>query len=294
MLNSAETQLLSFLLDHAQEDFGLYPLARQTGLSHTWIYRLVRKLAKEKMVVLKDKKVKINLTEERTINLKLYLDGEKISLAPFSHKINLLAAKIKEIYGDDLLSLCLIGSAVSKKEPEDLDFLIVAKKTRRQELSFFASEEKINLIELEEKDFKEKYLATDDFLICSLASQRILFDRNFIIRFIQRPLPFPDKQIIAERTGQLLPLRERLVVSLSLNDQKNILEILSALLVQLTRIKLLKSGILPLSKPELPAQIKKIDSKLYADFTAIIKKEASFSKIKQLANNYAKQDFRSF
>ncbi len=293
MYTPSEWKVLGFLLDHSHERFSLYRLARETGLSHTWIYRLIKKLQKENLVVFKEKAVQINLHEEKTAKLKVYFDSEMVSASPLAEKILLLTEKINDIYQDDLLSLCLIGSAVSQTEPADLDFLIITAKSFRSRLESFVPYEKINLIEMTEKEFKEKYLETDDFVISSLASQRILFDKDFIIRFIRRPLPFPEKKIIEERIKQLLKIRERLLVSLSIADQKNIQENLLSLLVQLSRIKLLKAGILPLSKAELPSQIKDVDKKICDDLTAIIKKDASFSKIKKLAEDYAKQNLRS-
>lgn len=293
MYAPAEWKVLGFLLDHPHERFGLYLLAQETGLSHTWIYRLIKKLQKENLIVFKEKAVQINLHEEKTAKLKIYFDNEVISLSPLAEKIFLLERRIKDIYKGYLLSLCLIGSAVSQTEPADLDFLIITTKSFRFKLESLVLYEKINLIEMTEKEFKEKYLETDDFIISSLASQRIIFDKEFIIRFIRRPLPFPEKRIIEERIGQLLKIRERLLVSLSIADQKNIQENLLSLLIQLSRIKLLKAGILPLSKAELPSQIKEVDKKICNDLTAIIKKDVLFSKIKKLAEDYAKQNLRS-
>ncbi len=293
MYAPSEWKVLGFLLDHSHERFSLYRLARETGLSHTWIYRIIKKLNEENLVLFKERVVQINLYEEKADQLKFYFDHEMISALPSAEKIFLLAGRIKDIYKGYLLSLCLIGSAVSQTEPADLDFLIITAKSFRFKLESFVPYEKINLIEMTEKEFKEKYLETDDFIISSLASQRILFDKDFIIRFIRRPLPFPEKKIIEERIEQLLKIKERLLISLSITDRKNIKENLLSLLVQLSRIKLLKAGILPLSKAELPFQIKNVDKKIWKDLTAIIKKDASFSKIKKLAEDYAKQNLRS-
>ncbi len=293
MISQAEEKLLDFLLDHLHESFSFYSLAKNTGLSHTWIYQLAEKLKNEQFLLIKDRKIQIDLTEEKTISLKLYRDREKVASSPAAKKITFFADKIKELYGKDLLSLCLIGSAVSQKKPEDIDLLIITETSHRPQLEVFAPYEDLNLIEIKKEEFKEKYLATDDFIVCSLASQRILFDRDFIIRFIQRPFPFPNREIIRERIEQLLKLKERLLISLTINDKKNIKENLTALVIQLIRLQLLKAGILPLSKTELPTQIKKVDKKLYADFTTIIKKEVPFFQTKKLAETYAKQNFRS-
>jgi predicted nucleotidyltransferase len=293
----ADLKVLDVLCRNPFTYFSIYELAKISGLSHTWVYKVVKNLEEHDLVVSQNKRIKINLENTFAVKLKEMLDMQRIYETDLKKEILEVFQIIADNYGDDLKNLCLIGSVVGMKHRKgsDIDFLLVTKKSRKDEYEQFGLTryENMNVIEFTPIEFDKKYLATDDFVISSLYSLLILFDDGFIIKYLQKPLPYPSSDIIRGKIKQLDTLRERIVINLKIRDYSNTKKALVELLVQLARIKLFKNRVVPRSKYELAKQIKPIDRNIAKDLGTLLGNKITNKKLIEMGERYGFKSYRS-
>jgi predicted nucleotidyltransferase len=165
-------------------------------------------------------------------------------------------------------SVVLVGSVAfnEQKKESDIDFLVIAEK---KEMPYF---ENCNIVLLSEKEFKEKYLKGDDFIISALSFGKIFYDTNIFIKFFENPLPIFSQELIQEKIKYCEKLEERIYTLLKI-DQEKAQEELLYLALQTARIILLKNRIVPKTKYEVGEQVTPFDKKLAETIENLLKKK---------------------
>ena len=136
-----------------------------------------------------------------------------------------------------------------------LIFLVISKK---KSIPYF---ENCNIVLLDEKEFKEKYLKGDDFIISALLFGKVIYDNNIFIKFYENPLPIFSQEIIQEKIKYCEKLQERIYVLLK-TDEKKAREELLHLALQSGRIILIRNRIIPKTKHDIAEQVSQFNKKI--------------------------------
>jgi len=104
-------------------------------------------------------------------------------------------------------SVVLVGSvAVGKeKDTSDMDFLVISSKKQVPLLK-----ENVNVVLMSKNEFEKKYLKGDDFVISSLSFGKIIYDKEYFVKFYEKPLPVFSSDVIQEKIDYCRKLRNRI------------------------------------------------------------------------------------
>ena len=237
--------------------FSISEISEKTKISRNWIYEVIAKFEKSNVLLKSGKKYKLDFANLFCKQLKLLFDSEYLNVLDKKIKENVFNIANKIIFELNPKSIVLVGSvALNKQKKEsDVDFLIIGENKKILTLK------NCNLVLLNEKEFKEKYLKGDDFIISALLFGKIIYDNNIFIKFFESPLPIFSQEIIQEKIKYCDKLEERIYVLLK-TDEKKAGEELLYLALQVARIILLKNKIAPKTKYDITEQVKQFDKRL--------------------------------
>jgi len=238
--------------------FSVMEISQRTNISRNWVYKIISKFEKEGILEIYGKKYKLDLSNPFCKKLKLFFDSEFVVSLDEKTKNKVFTIINKVVFELNPKSVFLVGSvALNKhKKGSDVDLIVISKNKKIPDLR------NCNIVVFSEKEFKEKYLKGDDFVISSLSFGKIIFDKEFLTKFFENPLPTFSQEVIQEKIKYCERLAERIYTLLK-TDEKKAREELLFLVLQIARIILLKNKTIPKSKYDIPKQIKNIDKEIY-------------------------------
>jgi predicted nucleotidyltransferase len=243
----SEIKVLRTLCGQPFEYFSIADISAKANISRNWVYRIMKKFEGFKILDKSGKRHKLDFTNLFCKRLKLLFDSENLD-----QRIINIANKI--IFETKPKSVVLVGSVAlgKQKKESDIDFLVISEEKSIPHI------ENCNIILLNEKEFKEKYLSGDDFIISALLFGRTIHDNNLFIRFFENPLPIFSQQVIQEKIRYCERLEER-IYSLLRSDEAKAREELLYLALQTARIILLRNKIPPKTKYDVAQQVRPFD-----------------------------------
>lgn len=255
----SEIKVLRNFCDGPFGYFSIAEISERTKISRNWIYKIIGKFERFNILSKSGKKYKLDFSNLFCKRLKLLFNAEYLSSLNQEIKNKVFAIANKITFETDPKSLILVGSVALQKmrKESDIDFLVIGDVTKEKIPHF----ENCNVVLLSEKEFKEKYLKGDDFVISALLFGKIISDKNFFIRFFENPLPIFSQEIIQEKIKYCEKLEERIYVLLK-SDEKKAREELLYLALQVGRIILLRNKIIPKTKYDLAEQVKSFDRRI--------------------------------
>ncbi len=254
--------------------FSIAEISKKANISRNWIYRIINKFEKNKILEISGKGYKLDFSTLFCKRLKLLFDSEYLNSLNIKEVVFNIANKI--IFEMAPKSIVLVGStALSKQRKEsDIDLLVIGE---RKEIPHFKN---CNITLLNQKKLKEKYLKGDDFIISALLFGKIIFDENVFIKFFESPLPIFSQELVQEKIKYCERLEERIYTLLK-TDEKKAKEELLYLALQTARIILLNNKIAPKTKYDIAEQVKPFNKKL-ADIIKEMLQKKKISKEKML------------
>lgn len=152
-------------------------------------------------------------------------------------------------------TLILSGSTArgTRTDISDLDYHLVGPRFATKDLS-----REVDLHVLSEAKLSSEILAGDDFVQWSLRFGCVVFDDGVVrraLRLISERQPWPDVDRKREHAARSLELAHRFVATG--DDDGALVQVRTALSLA-SRARLLSDGIFPMSRAELPAQLRKI------------------------------------
>lgn len=263
----SEIKVLRNFYNNPFDYFSISEISKKTKVSRNWIYKIINKFEKNNILLKSGKKYKFDFSNLFCKKLKLLFDSEYINLMDKEIREKVLNIANKLIFEISPKSVVLVGSVAlgEQKKESDVDFLVVGRK---KEIPHF---ENCNIVLLNEKELKEKYLKGDDFIISALLFGKIIYDNNIFINFFESPLPIFSQQIIQEKIKYCEKLEERIYTLLK-TDKEKAREELLYLALQVSRILLLKNRIAPKTKYDIAEQVSEFDKKLAGMVRELLKK----------------------
>jgi len=248
------------------EYFSIAQISKKINISRNWIYKIISKFKELKILQASEKKYKLDFTNPFCKKLKLLFDVEFLLF--LDREVNIFDIANKIIFEVNPESLILTGSMASGKQRKgsDIDFLAIGEK---KELPLL---ENCNIVMMEKREFKEKYLKGDDFLISSLLFGKIILDKEFFIRFFESPLPIFSQEVIQEKIKYCHKIKERIYSLLNIDREKAQEELLYIFL-QTARIILLKQKKIPLTKYDLAEQVEPFDKRVAKIISGLLKEK---------------------
>jgi predicted nucleotidyltransferase len=248
--------------------FSIAEMSKNAEISRNWMYKIIGKFENFGILEKSGKRYKLDFSHLFCKRLKLLFDAEYVGMLNETAKNTIFDIVHKIIFEINPKSIVLVGSIArnEQKEESDIDFLVIAEK---KEIPYF---ENCNIVLLGEKEFKEKYLKGDDFIISGLLFGKIIYDNNVFIKFFENPLPIFSQDIIQEKIKYCERLEERIYTLLK-TDQDKAQEELLYLALQTARIILLKHKIVPKTKYEVGKQVAQFDKKLAELIMEMLKKK---------------------
>lgn len=276
----SEVKVLRNFYEHIFDYLSIAEINKKTKISRNWIYKIIKKFEDSKVVLKFDKKYKLDFSNLFCKRLKLLFDSEDLNSLQDELKNRVFNIANKIIFEANPESIILVGSVALQKQKleSDIDFLVIGKNKK---IPYF---EKCNIVMLDDKEFKEKYLKGDEFIISALLFGKIISDKDFFIKFFESPLPILSQEIIQEKIKYCERLEERIYTLLK-TDEKKAKEELLYFVLQIARIILLKNQIIPKTKYDLAEQIMTFNKKIAQIIKEVLKKK-KLSKDKIL--NYIK------
>jgi len=264
----SEIKVLRNFCNNPFEYFSIAEISKKIKISRNWIYKIMSKFEQFEILKKSEKRYKLDFSQLFCKRLKLLFDAEYLSSLDKNMKNSVFNIIHKIIFEIKPKSIVLVGSvALNKQKREsDIDFLVIAEK---KEIPYF---ENCNIVLLNEKEFKEKYLKGDDFIISALSFGKILYDTNIFIKFFENPLPVFSQELIQEKIKYCEKLEERIYILLKTDQKKAQVELLYIAL-QTARIILLRNRIVPKTKYEVGEQVAPFDKKLAEIIENLLKKE---------------------
>jgi len=264
----SEIKVLRNFCNNPFEYFSIAEICKKIKISRNWIYKIMSKFEQFEILEKSEKRYKLDFSQLFCKRLKLLFDAEYLSSLDEKLKNSVFGIIHKIIFEINPQSIVLVGSVAlnEQRRESDIDFLVIAEK---KEIPYF---ENCNIVLLNEKEFKEKYLKGDDFIISALSFGKIFYDTNIFIKFFENPLPVFSQELIQEKIKYCEKLEERIYILLK-TDQKEAQEELLYLALQTARIILLKNRIVPKTKYEVGEQVAPFDKKLAEIIENLLKKE---------------------
>jgi len=264
----SEIKVLKNFCNNPFEYFSIPQMSKKVKISRNWMYKIMGKFEQFGILERSEKRYKLDFSHLFCKRLKLLFDAEYLSSLDENMKNSVFDIAHKIIFEINPQSVVLVGSVAfnEQKKESDIDFLVIAEK---KEIPYF---ENCNIVLLSEKEFKEKYLKGDDFIISALSFGKILYDTNIFIKFFENPLPIFSQELIQEKIKYCEKLEERIYTLLK-TDQEKAQEELLYLALQTARIILLKNRVVPKTKYEIGEQVTPFDKKLAETIENLLKKK---------------------
>lgn len=264
----SEIKVLKNFCNNPFEYFSILQMSKKVKISRNWMYKIMSKFEQFGILERSEKRYKLDFSHLFCKRLKLLFDAEYLSSLDENMKNSVFDIAHKIIFEINPQSVVLVGSVAfnEQKKESDIDFLVIAEK---KEIPYF---ENCNIVLLSEKEFKEKYLKGDDFIISALSFGKILYDTNIFIKFFENPLPIFSQELIQEKIKYCEKLEERIYTLLK-TDQEKAQEELLYLALQTARIILLKNRVVPKTKYEIGEQVTPFDKKLAETIENLLKKK---------------------
>ncbi|MEA2053671.1 MAG: nucleotidyltransferase domain-containing protein [Candidatus Thermoplasmatota archaeon] len=265
----SEIKVLRNFYNNPFDYFSIAEISEKTRLSRNWVYKIIDKFERFNILDKFGKKYKLDFTNLFCKRLKLLFDSEYLCSLNQETRRKIFDITNRIIFEIQPISIVLVGSvALNKQKKEsDVDFFVISNKKR--EIPYF---ENCNVILLNEREFKEKYLKGDDFVISALLFGKIIYDENIFIKFFESPPPIFSQEIIQEKIKYCEKLEERVYTLLRI-DKKKAKEELLYLALQTARIILLKNKIAPKTKYDIAEQVNQFDKNLAKIIRELIKKK---------------------
>ncbi len=272
----SEIRILRNFYRNPFDYFSIAEISKEIGISRNWIYKIVNKFEKYRILEKSSKKYKLDFSNLFCKRLKLLFDSEYLNFLDKEIKEAVTSIANKIIFEISPKSVILVGSVALQKQKKgsDIDFLVIGENKK---IPHF---ENCNIILLNEKELKEKYLKGDDFIISALLFGKIIYDNNFFTKFFESPLPIFSQELIQEKIKYCEKLEERIYILLK-TDEKKAREELLYLSLQAARIILLKNRIAPKTKYDIGGQVRQFDKKIAGIIKELSKKNGA-SKGKML------------
>lgn len=264
----SEIKVLRNFCNNPFEYFSIAEICKKIKISRNWIYKIMSKFEQFEILEKSEKRYKLDFSQLFCKRLKLLFDAEYLSSLDKKLKNSVFGIIHKIIFEINPQSIVLVGSVAlnEQRRESDIDFLVIAEK---KEIPYF---ENCNIVLLNEKEFKEKYLKGDDFIISALSFGKILYDTNIFIKFFENPLPVFSQELIQEKIKYCEKLEERIYTLLK-TDREKAQEELLYIALQTARIILLKNRIVPKTKYEVGEQVAPFDTKLAEMIENLLKRE---------------------
>jgi DNA-binding Lrp family transcriptional regulator len=190
MLTENEKKVLKIILMAFGEEYSINQIAKQCKIAPNGAMKILKKLERENIIKPKNianiKSYKINFEDEKTKSI--------LELALISE----IKGRLKYRYGDikqlkELVDACIIFGSYTdlKKEPNDLDLLLVIKKDKFKEYKkkskviYVTMPIKIHEVLQTESDIKKNLSIKDKILIEILRTGLIFWGNNKIIEIIE-------------------------------------------------------------------------------------------------------------
>jgi len=151
----------------------------------------------------------------------------------------------------------LVGSVALGRhvEERDVDYLVISS---RKEVPLTGN---VNIVVLDRKEFERKFIAGDDFIVSALAYGKVIHDREYFTGFYAKPLPAFSTEVVQEKIEMCEKLRDR-VYNLVRVDEERAKEELLNLGLQCARVILLRKGVIPGVKRDIPEQVRSENKEL--------------------------------
>jgi predicted nucleotidyltransferase len=277
IIEKANVKILRVFAENWFRALDIEEIAKLSNLGRTWTYKTLNNLKKYTLIIERNKRYLLNMENNLCMSLKQAFDIERVYMLDEKISTNILSLlnHIKLKLGNDLSSILLIGSTARMKtwEESDIDFIVVAKGKLE------IAKPDINIILLSQEEFEKKYMECDEFVLTSLAYGLLLYDTNFIINFLRKPLPFPTSEKIEEKKEFVRKTLERTYTLLEINDMEQANKELKNILTLLARVEILGRKEIPKSRLELIQQTK---DKFLSESLGKLLKGKVFSKNKVL------------
>ncbi len=261
---NAETLILRTFCLEPFRSFSVAELSSKTGVSRNWIYKLLDEFKAFNLLLEERKTYRLDFSNLLCRRIKTFFDAKFIYNSPFRDRVLRISEKI--IYEMNPDSIVLVGSVAAGKEREtsDIDFLVISGKKRVPLI------ENTNIIAMTRSEFEKKYIKGDDFIISALAYGKIIYDKEFFIKFFEKPLPAFTEEIIQEKIRYCERLQDRIYALLKSDEERAREEALHFAL-QCARIILLRRKIIPGTKYDIAEQVKNYDGELARIIEELIK-----------------------
>lgn len=248
--------------------FSIAEISKKVKISRTWIYKIIYKFENSGILEKSGKRSKLDFSDLFCKRLKLLFDSEYLNSLNPGLKKDIFTIANKIVFEMNPRSVVLVGSVAlnRQKKDSDIDFLVFCET---REIPYF---ENCNIIVLNEKESKEKYLKGDDFIISALLFGKVIYDRDFFIKFFESPLPTFSQELIQEKIKYCEKLGERIYTLLKI-DEKKANEELLYLALQTARIVLVKNRIVPKTKYDVAEQVNPFDERLAGIIKELLKKK---------------------
>ncbi|MBU4245567.1 nucleotidyltransferase domain-containing protein [archaeon] len=254
----SEIKILRNFYENPFEYFSIAEISEKTDISRNWTYKVMGKLVNSGILSESGKKYKLDFSNIFCKRLKLLFDADFLESqeSGIGRRILSIADKIRFEASPE--SVMLVGSAAMQKmrKTSDLDFLVVGGK--KEKIPFV---ENANIVSVSEKELTEKYVKGDDFIISALVFGKIIYDREYAVRFLESPLPIFSQELIQEKIKYCETLEERIYSLLKIDETEAKNELLY-LALQAGRLVLLRKRIVPKTKHDIAMQVKPYEKEL--------------------------------
>ncbi len=272
---NSEIKLMQVLAKYWYKQFSVYELAREAKVTAPMAYKALEKFSSKGLIVRQDNRVKINFNNYFSYRFKLLSDAERfLSLSKDDQEKSLRILQVMESeYSQQLLAVVLFGSTAAgeKTTSSDLDVMVIVnqKKEVDYEKRGFLSLGKINIIEIEKKEFENDYLLAHDLVLGALMNGIILSDAGIFRLLLSKPLPSPSLEVILQKQERLGVLKKRLFFLLKDGDYVRLTDEFKQYLMEKGRILMLQRGLIPTSKTNIILQLRKIDKEAYLLYSKV-------------------------
>lgn len=260
------SELLTTLLENRFESLTHNEITSQTGKSTSWFFLNAKKLKRLGYIKRSNSLYQLDFGNHCVWHLLQAFGWNRVYQLEGPHKDNILHIfeELRTKFEKDLRTVLLTGSLAygAYDAQSDVDLLVVLKQ--RPNVIDIDTKAKANIIVLSIREFQDRYLAGDDFVLSALRYGWPLLDNYFIRTYYRRELPdTPLKEIIENRrTGKRII--QRIYDLAEVGDLKKLRENYHSLLVHVGRQLLLKQGKLPGPHRELSKQFS--DSDPFTEF----------------------------
>ena len=254
---TSELRTMAALSANWHHDLSAYGLAALSRVNVQSVYYVIAKLDEKGLLQRAGKKIRLSFSHLYAWRFKLLADADRILLLPegTQRTVAEVHAVFCDSYGEGLLAAVLIGSAARQEmtQESDIDMLFIVQK--RMSMDFrrkgLLRRGKLNLVERTQQEFERDYLHGDDFTLLCLRDGLVLDDTGVLRRLCERPLPPPSQETGLRREEHCELLRQRLLREIRIGDREEAVRLYRQLLIEETRVELLKAGELPGSKRAL-------------------------------------------